>query len=776
MAVCQRGLATEPQHAMPDATKRRSGVLRRQCTSVALVLLVVAGPTLCAPADGFVDERHIDLDHWRELGVTPVPANIVGARAPSRVSHHATTAAEEATRTILFGDLHVHTSYSIDAFLRALPMILGADGAVPPVDACNYARYIAQLDFFAITDHAEEITPENWKNTIQALRLCASVGGADAVPDIVPFLGFEWSQVGQTPATHWGHHNVIFKSLDAVPARPIRAPGSDNAGIDEISPGIVAQEPTATYSFYQAYNAFAREVAGVPKCPTGAPFVRDDCQEVAATPGELLSTLKTWGLPHIVIPHGSAWGVYTPSGSTWDHELNAQQYDPNVVKLIEVYSGHGASEVFRPFGEFSVSASNEPTCNPPTSVYLPECWQAGEIIRARCAVTGGDATLCEERAAEARRNFLKMPGVSGWTIVPNSTPEEWLDAGQARDMFMPAFNYRPGKSVQYGLALSNFDDPRHPLRFQWGFVGSTDTHSARPGHGFKSVDRIQNVDLWAALKTPALLHEFLNTTAPPGTPLNRARDPATVNLSDYGGGAFEFERLGSFLSLGGIVAVHARDRSREAIWQALQQREVYATSGARILLWFYLLNGKDAHGRSTMLPMGRATQLHGPLHFRVHAMGSEKQKPGCPEFVKHALAKAQLSRMADNECYFPTSKRYNIERLEVVRIRPQRVPGEDVRKLIDDPWKTILCKPASECTADFSDKDFKRDSVYYVRALEEPTPVINGKNLRTTFDENGNPVAVALCYMDTRTDPKDDCLASVQQRAWSSPIFVTAAP
>jgi hypothetical protein len=132
--------------------------------------------------------------------------------------------------------------------------------------------------------------------------------------------------------------------------------------------------------------------------------------------------------------------------------------------------------------------------------------------------------------------------------------------------------------------------------------------------------------------------------------------------------------------------------------------------------------------------------------------------------------------MADNECYFPTSKRYNIERLEVVRIRPQRVPGEDVRKLIDDPWKTILCKPASECTADFSDKDFNRDSVYYVRALEEPTPVINGKNLRTTFDENGNPVAVALCYMDTRTDPKDDCLASVQQRAWSSPIFVTAAP
>jgi hypothetical protein len=37
---------------------------------------------------------------------------------------------------------------------------------------------------------------------------------------------------------------------------------------------------------------------------------------------------------------------------------------------------------------------------------------------------------------------------------------------------------------------------------------------------------------------------------------------------------------------GALVAVHARDNTREAIFEALRARRVYATSGARIRLWF----------------------------------------------------------------------------------------------------------------------------------------------------------------------------------------------
>ena len=38
-------------------------------------------------------------------------------------------------------------------------------------------------------------------------------GGADCeeANDVIPFIGFEWTQVGTTPDEHYGHKNVIFK-------------------------------------------------------------------------------------------------------------------------------------------------------------------------------------------------------------------------------------------------------------------------------------------------------------------------------------------------------------------------------------------------------------------------------------------------------------------------------------------------------------------------------------------------------------------------------------
>ena len=62
-------------------------------------------------------------------------------------------------KQILWGDTHVHTTYSMDAFYMSLPMMHGSRGAFPAAFACDYARFISQLDFYVLTDHAESYIP-----------------------------------------------------------------------------------------------------------------------------------------------------------------------------------------------------------------------------------------------------------------------------------------------------------------------------------------------------------------------------------------------------------------------------------------------------------------------------------------------------------------------------------------------------------------------------------------------------------------------------------------
>jgi hypothetical protein len=168
--------------------------------------------------------------------------------------------------------------------------------------------------------------------------------------------------------------------------------------------------------------------------------------------------------------------------------------------------------------------------------------------------------------------------------------------------------------------------------------------------------------------------------------------------------------------------------------------------------------------------MGSARALEVPPRFEVRAVGSFEQLPGCPEPAAEALGPAGLERLCRGECYHPAETRRRITRIEVVRIRPGR--RGDASERIEDPWRVFGC-PDSEagCRVEFEDPDFDtaaRDTVYYVRAIEAPSLAINGRNLRCTYDQEGRCESTRPC-----TGPADDdCLESVEQRAWSSPIFV----
>jgi hypothetical protein len=177
-----------------------------------------------------------------------------------------------ATRRALFGDLHVHTSLSVDAFIfgvRALPddAYRFAKGGAIEHGAGFPIRLSRPLDFLAVTDHAEYLGTARaaqpdvptvrrtlrdvllngsrldytryWAESISALTGHAFNGGdrvfgdpvssrqaeADAWAEIIAaaerhdapgvftaFIGYEWSS--------WGiHRNVVYGS-SAVPDRP----------------------------------------------------------------------------------------------------------------------------------------------------------------------------------------------------------------------------------------------------------------------------------------------------------------------------------------------------------------------------------------------------------------------------------------------------------------------------------------------------------------------------------------------------------------------------
>ena len=113
--------------------------------------------------------------HW--YGVHQGPGTITDKRVPLAVVEQRAQAQRRAAaaitttpaKQILFGDLHVHTTFSTDAFLWSLPMVNG-EGAQPIADACDYARFCSGLDFWSINDHAEATTPRRWKETKEAIR------------------------------------------------------------------------------------------------------------------------------------------------------------------------------------------------------------------------------------------------------------------------------------------------------------------------------------------------------------------------------------------------------------------------------------------------------------------------------------------------------------------------------------------------------------------------------------------------------------------------------
>ena len=674
-------------------------------------------------------------------------------------------------KKILFGDLHVHTTFSLDAFMLNLPIANG-EGAHPVGDACNFARFCSNLDFFAVTDHAEWLTKREWKDSLESIQNCSKVSANVDEPPIVPFLGWEWTQTSINKDGHYGHKNIIIKSIkkEKVPYRPIAA---DSSQFDSfINTGSLTQAGAVVLDFSNRKNYFnwrfkSLVAKSFKECKKGRVIdASSDCYEKATTAAELFRKLEKLNLETLVIPHGSAWGNVTPPLTSWNTQLNSSDHNPSFNKLIEIYSGHGNSEEYRAWVPMEYQADGTYSCQQPSKDYLPDCFQAGEVIRERCRVAAGAEEECNERAIRARERFVTS-NPFGLLTVPGYDPKEWKDSGQCKSCFLPAFDYRPKMSAQYALALTDFTGDE-PIRYRFGFIGSSDNHQARPGTGYKENLRRLNTESRVNMENE-IGRKFLNPRlSEPKLPLTQE---IKMDLMSKVSLPVQSERASSFLYSGGLVATHSLSRSREEIWKALNNREVYATSGERILLWFDLTN----HESESLLPMGSEVEMSSTPKFRVKALGAQKQLPGCDYPSEDNLSVDVIERLCKGDCFNPSDERNNITRIEVIRIRPQVYDGEPINSLIEDPWKIFECEASQEgCQVQFIDEQFEgsnREIIYYVRAIQEPTQAINASGLNCEIDENGKCLKVNLCG-DPEGKGMGDCLSSTEERAWSSPIFV----
>ena len=85
-------------------------------------------------------------------------------------------------------------------------------------------------------------SPRKWSAIKDGVRSC-NAPSDEKDPDMVTFLGYEWTQVGLNASEHYGHKNVVFKDIeeDKVPARPIGAGGLATQGMRTIIGAQAAQ-------------------------------------------------------------------------------------------------------------------------------------------------------------------------------------------------------------------------------------------------------------------------------------------------------------------------------------------------------------------------------------------------------------------------------------------------------------------------------------------------------------------------------------------------------
>jgi hypothetical protein len=324
-----------------------------------------------------------------------------------------------------------------------------------------------------------------------------------------------------------------------------------------------------------------------------------------------------------------------------------------------------------------------------------------------------------------------------------SAEDEFADFEPWDKADVPALNPKEDWMLQYEYArqaLRNglvLEEKLGANPFKFGMVGSTDAHTSlattREDNNFGKMPHIEPSD-----------HRTEEAVI---------RSPVDPKLSS----------MGSETGAAGLAAVWARENTREALWDAMKRKEVYATTGSRIAVrvfagWDFKADEVERQdfakqGYKRGVPMG----------------GDLKNAPAgkAPTFMIRALRdpdNANLDRVQIIKGWLDKSGETH-ERIYDVAVSDGRRIGTDGRcktpvgNTVDIPdasYTNTIGDPL--LTAYWKDPDFDRDqrAFYYVRVIEIPKP------RWTAYDAKFFNIEMA-----------DDVVMTVQDRAYTSPIWYT---
>lgn len=211
---------------------------------------------------------------------------------------------------------------------------------------------------------------------------------------------------------------------------------------------------------------------------------------------------------------------------------------------------------------------------------------------------------------------------------------------------------------------------------------------------------------------------------------------------------------------GGLVAVWAEENSRDAIFTALRRKEVFGTSGPRIRVRFFggwdypdgLCDEPDLVARAYRAGVPMGGDLTGPAAAAPSFVVVGLRDPGTPEAPGGLLQRVQVIKgWADDEgtihqaVYEVAGSPDNGASVDLSSCAP-RGRGHDV---LCGVWRD-------------PDFDPERRAVYYARVVENPSCRYTTWQC-LALDPADRPAGCA----------SDEVPKTIQERAWSSPIWYT---